>query len=827
MKKALLLILFLSTAIGVAGCRRDQEDTPDPIPTISNPSNIFMELDGIEITNEMLYKHMKASEGITHLINYVDFIILSDIIDNFDSERLENERLRMKYGTTDQETIDRIRADEEQYAEVEKNYYHNMIFAGFNPENQAEVERFVALTLAQRDITIDRSIENYDPEHLHSLARNRYQSTKQGDVTAIELIFRSNQEFTAIMHKFNLVPDYQNGIGEYFGETPIENLRRADFSSNNTRLLDETEVFEAFVEIYNYLFPYRDAIDASMTLDHLEAFASDEFRFNYDAMTNQPALERVANILFNELDIEDNRYTIESRRYHLSAPHLEGYRAMYFLLDQDEVTPFDELPSDEQDSYKRDYVESTINQQTQIRAMVEQRTEANFVIHDRILHFTYEEMIRQVFPDLIGEHAKYERADEGIIATIGDETVTTDDFFAYMLRRIGAVNVVELYKELWLLESDYFVEVYGEERNLNESDHPSIQEYRNIIRDFKEQAAADMSFEQALQMIGFADEDAVLRFLVVGELLNYLVVPNLDFDRALEHVQKIYDNYINLNVEHILIYLDMDGDLSPDDFKTFLEDLEAQGGIPWATYLDHVASLESLIATRLNQGYTMQEVVTEYRNASRDESSNPWAVFKNYGFKLRYEDLSPGNNVINATTVQRFVTPFRDRLYELYALYKTEAYEDAESILDPSGVFATDFGLHFVRVSKGNEAAFLPPSAAFEDPEGDYDERWLNKHDVPTEAQLRLWAEHAFKRSFTIEGSDIEIDEDLDEVLRIYFDQFLGRHFPLPQEEFDPFGNTIMINRFIENDVTFSIENDHLKSMMHALLDLYESIMYD
>ena len=827
MKKGLLILLFITALITVSGCRRDKEEPLDPIPTVSQASETFVELGGISITNEMLYNQMKASEGITHLINYVDFMVLSDVIDNLDPARIENERLRMKYGTTDQEAIDEIRADEDRYEEVERNYYHNMIFAGFNPENPNEVERFVALSLAQRDVTIDAAIDAYDTSHLHSLARNRYQSESQGDITAIELIFRSNEEFTSAMHHFDLVPDYQGGIGVYFGETPIENLRRADFTEHNTRLLDETEVFDVFVQLYNYLFPYRIAIDTTLTIDDIEAFSRDDFLFNYDDMSSRQERKRVADILFKELDVDHNRYTIESRRYHLSAPHLDGHRAMYFVLAQDSVTPFDDLPTSEQDEYKRDFVQSTIDQQTQIRAMIDLRTEAGFVLHDRILHFTYGEMIQQVHSNNYEDYAKYSKQDSNAVASINGESISTDDYFAYMLRRIGAVSVVELYKELWLIESDYFETVYGEERDLQANDDPTIVEYRNVIQDFKDQMIEEMPWEHALQMIGFADEAAVLRYLVVAELLNHLVVPNLDYERALAHVQKMYDNYIQLKVEHILIYIDMDGDLSPDDFTKYLEDLEAAGGVPWATYLNKVDKLETLIESRLNQGMSMEAIVDEYRAATRDENANPWAEFKNFGFNLRYENLTPGNNVINAASVQRFVDPFKDRMYELYHLFQTESYEENEQLLDPNGLFPTEFGLHFVRVEKGNEDTFNPPSAAFEDPDNDYDEAWLNDSDVPVESQLRLWAEHAFKRSFTLDGSDIEVPESVDEALMVYFDNFLGRHFPLPQEEFDPFGNTIIINRFIENEVAFSVQDTHIQEMIRALRDLYENIIHN
>ena len=849
-KMGIIAGILILTIVLAIGCNMITSRDKDPM--ISNPNDTFLSLGNVTITRGDLYNHMKTTEGISHLLNYVDEVILEDAINAIDAETIEEELTLRKFGTTDPERIEEIEADEELLERVEQNFYFSVIRAGFNPDEPEEVDRYLRLLVARKQATVDQLLEDFDEDVLESRAENRYNDFHFGDITAIELIFTSEEEFIETMNHFRLVPNYEGGIGFYFGiSSEIEDMDEDDFDSSNTRLLNEREVLNRFVRIYNYLYPYRDALQTNIPLDDTSYF-DDSFVFNYNDMIEQGRTANAADILFKDLlldrsaetqnddeDDEDDedeetlmRFTPEAIAYNSEIPQFSHYYAMYFIVDQETLPEYHELSDAEKQDIRVEYVETLATENAQIENMIRVRYNEGFTLHDSKLALSYELFVGGYLSTTGDQYIQYEESDRDIVASLNDLRINTDDYFNYMIRRIGAISSVELFKSEWLLQSDYFVNRYGSNRNLAETDNPEVRAFRNQIDGLHDQFdqsifADDMSFEEFLFVyLQFNSREEYLKYLVISELLNHIVIPYMDFDYAMTFVEDYYNNYINLNVEHIVIYKDYDGDLSPDDFDEYLETLQAEGGEAWDTYIDVRNRLEALILEHLDDDFSLQEIVALYNESGRNENRSDWAEFKNFGFKLRYENLTADENqIINYHNIFTFVPEYADRLFEIYERYTRPEFVEDDFMIDPYGVFPTVFGLHLIKASPGTEENFVQPSAMFEDLDNEYDERLRNLNDIPTRDQLELWTQYQFEITFD-GGSDIDFPEALDAVIQVYFDRYLGRLFPNIDEGRDPHGDLVMIEKLLDGNVEFTSNNAHLIRILQAYQELYRRDLF-
>lgn len=830
----IILGLFVLVIVLAIGCNMITSEDDDP--QVSDPDRAFLEFSGITITRQSLYQRAKTLEGISHLLNYVDEKLLEDYIDDVTLEDIQEELLRIKYGTTDQAIIDEF--TEEQLERYEQNFYYTIVYSGFNPERPEEVERFVSLNLAKQHATRNELLKDFEEDtaiDLDAQVQKHYEEIYRGDITAIELIFHSQQEYEATLLHFNLVADFEGGIGLYRGATPLEDMSREDLTLANTDVMPEDLVFDYFIKMYNYLYQYREQLDENLTMEDTFAFGDDYFQFNYKEMKDAPRTQRVTPILFTELAIPDPededdeslRYTVEARRYNTQMQRYEHNYVMYFKIDQAEPVAFDDLDQARHEEVTNEYLDRLVTTELVVAFMVELRNRENFTLHDRHLKLSYEQMIGS----MVGSDSiRYKEGDGTVVASLDSFDITVDEYFEYMVRRIGAMVAVEMYLEEYLLQSDYFEIKYGTNRNLIKSNDPRVKEVRDLIDNLAYQFGASpyansYTWDEFIYLFyGFTSDEDFLRRMAISELNKFLLTPNMDFEKAHEFVEKHHDNYLNVRAEHLLVYIDFDGDLDPDDF------LEWRDGLSTEDYDEYYAlrvQLETMLIDAVNDGSTMREVANMFNRASRNEDDNDWAQFKNFGFKVRYENLSGDGTAINYLSVQNYVDEFKDNLYRIYDRYTGSEYIEDASMLDDR-IFATEFGMHLVNVRKGTNAAiFEVPSAAFEDTDNEFDDaRWENPSSVPSIDQLTAWSEREIDRLENGGQTSIPVPADVDLAIRTLYSPYFNGLLPSSDEFFDPFGYVTMIDLMIENNVEFEMEDEHLQVMIRALREVYEMMLY-
>ena len=768
-------------------------------PTLSNPDAVFATYNGFEITYEQLYTKMVAQDGLMHLLNMIDGMLLTDLMDAVTTDAINDEFNLLMYGTKDLDAIDMMSEFDKEKAV--QNYRDVVVVAGFDPDDVASVETFVRLNVAKRNLTID-TINEAAPDHADFVSEEKviafYNANYRGDIVALPLRFLSRAEFDAVMNRFNLVPNYNGSFGLYQSLIPIEDVASDGFNESNTAMLTNAEVLQKFIDVYNYLYPFRTPIDNMADVQTIIDMDLEHLQFNFNDLQESSLTRQVATYLFDDL-------LAASRPYSVTSKTIGDYRFLYYVLDHQLLPSYEDLDQARKDELRLEYITTLANEQKIRSTMAAYRDSLGFVIHDSFIAMQYD---RQSNLDIF----KADKS-ESIIATVNDQTITVDAFFDYMATRVGALYSIETAREQYLLLSDYFTNVYGSNRDLWANNSELMREHRNNIRELKSAFNSGMyawygfspemmSWEEFLMLaFGFKGEDDYLRYMVLQRLRNDFIFDSIDFDLALPYVQEQYDNYFNLKVEQILIFVDMEGNFTPDNFEDYLENM----GLIDAWRFDTLkANLEALLIEALDT-QSMRDIVTEYNNALRGEDeSDPdyskWAQFKNAGLLLKYENLSAEQS-LNFNNTRNFVEPFVVGLIELYADYQLPENRSEASLLSRR-LITSQFGVHMVRAQKG--------------------EQFDRPGDIITEAEAKLFAEAMLEAIFEV-GSAEELEAAVRELLGDSLYDRIKAYYLVSYERFqtNAYMNMVMIEKMLAGQLRFETNNAAQLKMIDTVYDIF------
>lgn len=268
-----------------------------------------------------------------------------------------------------------------------------------------------------------------------------------------------------------------------------------------------------------------------------------------------------------------------------------------------------------------------------------------------------------------------------VLATANDIDITVDEFFAELESTLGLSTALDLILTQ-KLRDDYGDQISAEDRAGYREEFET--DYVNrFLRNEYESAGfpSSMGLENFL-LLAFqsyahdgrsATQDAIDKVYVQPELRDLF---NSDFEkhfpiegadendniyaRFAELAEKIYEEQVGITASHLLIYVDLNGDGSPDDPNDIdFEELGLVGINTLAEFEVKVQELVDVISERakldplLTNG--LNTIVTSYTDATRYPSYNPldlywenvWQQFKQLGLSLRYEDLGEITNQTN------------------------------------------------------------------------------------------------------------------------------------------------------------------------------------
>ncbi len=804
-KRGLIVLTLLLVIIGSAvACNFLIGE--DERPTVSNPDDVFMTYNGIEITNGDVYTRMKAADGMMQLMNLIDTKLLTDYMDAVTDDAIQDEILELTYETTDPIEIEHLTEAEKE--RMEQDYRDLVVMAGFDPDDEESEETFIRLRLAKQAYTVERYETEDDPDSIFYISTqdlsDYYYDYEMGDLFAIPVRFNSATEYRNVLRHFNLVEDYEDGWGLYTGDDPIEDVD--EFDEDNTEVLDDDEVLQYYIKMYNYMNQHRDSIDENSSIEDLIALENGHFRYNQrelqelSAERDDKAYANMADYLYRSLEVEEE----DDKPYSRESKSLGGDRFLFFVFDREEVPEFEEIDGDEILELRDRYIDNLVGDQQIIEAFKRLHEEEGLTIYDEAIAMTYQQQFqtrRELYSeDYDGQH----------IAKLDDFNVTVDEFFDYLSERIGALYATELIKEQYLLHSDYFSEHFGSNRNVFENRSQQFRDWRGELSQEKQQAVQfgiDWRVFFELQY-GIATEESYLTKRVAEHLRGDYLFDRVDLTDTMPYVEDYYNNYFSLDIRQIRIYIDMNDDFMEDDIEAYLEELDESERNAFNSLLTNLEEELKQAA----EDKSLNEIATEYQRALRgedeeDDDYSRWARFKNAGIRIAHQNKGEMDYSEAKDLDEALVELYQD-IYEAYQ--RDENVDDDEFI--GRRLAKTQHQYYFVRAEKG--PGFEKPSAVFDNADGDYPDALENDESMPSPAQLALYAQMRLETRRDGD-SDIEMPDSVKEALEAYFKPMHDRFYS--NVNF----SILLIDEILEGEYSFGDNEEHHVKMFNTIRDLF------
>jgi hypothetical protein len=776
--KASIILGFFAIVLGLAfGCSsvRDKNVTPQ----LTNGEDVYLTVGDITITNQELWDMMKISDGVSFLTQYIEEILLADYISGVTAAEIAEAVELATYGTNDQDVINKIKEDAELEADLIETYNQSLVISGFDPDNADSVRAYFQLSIAKEKYTTEFILAAQEGDALEITdedVQDYYESNTYGDVCALTVRFHSGAEASSVLDKFNLVPNYNEGFGKYFGTTAIEDVLTSEFDDTNTTQLTDEEVFAEFVGLWNYMNPNEAAIATDITFENYctnhADMANNVYDDNMSELNANSNLTAYTNYIFGVLGLED-----EDNRYSYTVQEIADYSFVSFKVSEEDVPAYEDLTAAEVTALKEEMVEDLVTSNSINIAMDELYEGNELEVYDPILKLQYEFNEGTIFDN---------KGDDSLVATLGDIEITADTLFNYMADSLGTYYSIEMVKAESLLLSDTYTEKYGESYDYLNSNDDEMVAHREELREMKSLFSGDQyapygfsssqyTWEEFLILAfgSYSEADAIKDVFVIGALQPYLVKDLIAYQNAADFIQAQVDEYFSLDATHILLYLDQDFDFTPDEYNDYVDGLS---GADLTEYNSLIVDFEDLLLNKVNNDeMTFDEIVEEYQDSLIDDVDNDWAPFKEYGFFIMTEDLSAEGSLTNSNTGnydEDFVAAL-DRIYNSYLAAIESSVDDLDRYVDDR-IVQSNFGMHFIIATEGD--GFEQPTAEYTDTENDYSEGSEGTTVAPNQAQVELFIEINFAETVG-ETTDLIMPTSVYDAVEAYYGGIYNAYF--------------------------------------------------
>ncbi|MBU1020346.1 MAG: hypothetical protein KJ847_03960 [Firmicutes bacterium] len=776
-RASIVMGIFLVILGAAYGCSLVKSDGKQA--TVSNGDSVYLTLDDMTITKAELWDVMKGVDGLDYLIDYVDAKILADYIAGITQDEIDKEVLYLTYLTESEDVIAEIQADPEIDQEYLDSFDQNLIILGYDPTNADDIRAFVELSIAKTKMAKEMVAAAVDGETNYiseEKYKDSYDKNTRGDVCALEVRFSNAAEVKAIFNNFNLVLNFDTGIGGYTGTVPIEDVANDEFTTENTVKLTAEQAFSKYVMLYNYMNPWADQLPTDITMEDYCANYADIAVYNYEEMTKDRSTGdpniALAKYLFDTLD----ETATDAVRFSYSTQAFSTSLSMAFKVSAEEVTPYEDLSSEDLAAFKDDYLDTYVTDAIITSILETKREEAGLEIFDHYLKLKYE------FNNGITFDGK---GSETIVAKLGTTEITADELYSYMEARLGAFYSIELVKAKVLLASDTYTELYGNDYDYLTNDSDEMIAHREELRTMKTYFSSNSyasygfpssayTWEEFLYLAFSAktESDVIEQLFILGNLQPDFVYPTISYNSFADYVQTQIEEYFSLNVNHLLLYVDFNKDFEPDSF----DELRAAFTVDeLAEYTALKVAYQNLVYAKIEEGKTFAQIVTEFKTGLIDDPENEWAEFKAYGFLIMNENLSASDSLTAANTTS-YDDAFVVSLKRIYDLYTRPENKDADDYLDTQ-LTISDFGVHLILATPGS--GFDQPSAEFElttENSADYTAGYDNVSNVPSLAQINLYLEIKFAAAKEVQ-TDVILPDSVYKAVDAYVSTIYTAYF--------------------------------------------------
>lgn len=520
--------------------------------------------------------------------------------------------------------------------------------------------------------------------------------------------------------------DYEN----YYKKYVISTSRT---TGRNDEPMTTAQVKEAFVEIYNLLNPASQVeIDGADIVG--VAGSTFDATWTYDDITavNTNLRNHIYNTLTAEANMEDPEDVSSEKPYSSRIQTFGNSRYLVFKLSDESAAEEGILIEDPEDEEKEIFADTAAADdiKAEVRqALYDSLLSNNYIsskvteLYEEIEVDIYDPVIRVFYEQSYGYEGTNDNKSGDVVATVNGEDILVDDLYERLEKSYG-INLTLDIASNKLLENhaDYVV---------SEEDMETFtQQFEDIISQFSADNFASAGFPASMGREKFlllafgarTNTEAVNQLYVYPELRSQYL-EDLEAHYGEDVYEKFatlaelqYNNFKSINVSHLLIYFDKNGDGTPDNPADYLDELGAAGT---AQVKAGLVELVELLYTRVGDYKGLAEgltgLATEFNNSGRvlRGSTTPpydyqleqvWAEYRQLGFYLKFEQIpSAITNTSNFITGQSTLDKvFYDRAIEMHDALALEADDDSKfPHLDLYGTVLTEAALDEVQSAFG------------------------------------------------------------------------------------------------------------------------------
>jgi hypothetical protein len=554
------------------------------------------------------------------------------------------------------------------------------------------------------------------------------------------------------------IADYENYYKNYVISTSRDNGLRDE-------ALTSAQVKQEFVNIYNILNPASQievAVDGSIVGVGLVEYST---TFTYEDLTdiNTSLRSHIYTTLTAEATMTDPNDVTEGKSYSSRVQTFGTSRYLVYKLNDESATEEGILIADPEDEDLEIFADTpaAVAVRDEMYAELLDSKLTSTYISEKVNELyeakelnIYDSVVRAFYEQSYGYEGSTKDQSGDIVAEIDGIEITVDTFFDRLEKSYGINLALDIASNKYLLnESGY--EVTAED----------LDDYTTQFEDIISQFSAD-NFASA----GYPASMGRTAFLLLAfgattntEAINQLYVyPNLRqqyledmelhygtegytvYEKLADLAALQYTNFESINVSHLLVYIDENGDGTPDDPQEYLDKLDLAGQTQVLEGLaDLVETIYTIVGDYKGMAEGLSAIATEFNNSGRIERGSliapidyqievKWSEFRQLGFYLKYETISSSiTNTSNLITGSSVLDPvFYDRAMVLHDQLAEMDDEDSKfPLLDLYGTVITQealenvksgFGWHLILATSVKETTSAIYSAT-DDEDGKYE----------------------------------------------------------------------------------------------------------
>jgi hypothetical protein len=523
------------------------------------------------------------------------------------------------------------------------------------------------------------------------------------------------------------VLDYENYYKRYVIST-----------SRDTGLADEalsaSRVKEEFVAIYNLLNP---AAQVEISGGNIVGVVGSTFdsTFTYDALSkiNASLRSHVYTTLTAEDKLDDPTDLTSQKPFSSRVQTFGNFRYLVFKLSDDSESEEGILVKNDSDvDVFADTAEALAIKAEVFGKLFEAKLTNNYIsakineLYKDLELNIYDAILRTFYEQSYGYEGSTKDKDGNVVADIDGKNITVDDFYARLEKSYGINLSLDIASNKFLMASTKYT--------ISSKDMDDYKkQFEDIISQFSANNFATAGFPASMGRDKFlltafgakTNAEAINQLYVYPELRNqYMKDIEAHYDtetvsvyaKLAELAALQYNNFKSINVSHLLIYFDANGDGAPDNPQDYLDTLSVSGR---QQVLDGLVELVELLYNRVGdyKGFAegFSALANEFNNSGRilRGSVTPpfdyqiellWAEYRQLGFYLKFENISSSitntSNFITGSTVLDQV--FYDRAMKLHAdLALIQDDPSKFPLLDLYGTVITKNALEEVKSSFG------------------------------------------------------------------------------------------------------------------------------